>query len=62
MDLNVLIPTRSCKLNENAFKLNSFNENIIQYIETTDRAAVDFMLAEMTDFIDVIVPEVEKVL
>ena len=40
----------------NAFKLNSFNENIIQYIETTDRAAVDFMLAEMTDFIDVIVP------
>ena len=40
----------------NAFKLNSFNENIIQYIETTDRAAVDFMLAEMTNFIDVIVP------
>jgi len=40
----------------NAFKLNSFNENIIQYIETTDRAAVDFMLAQMSDFIDVIVP------
>lgn len=40
----------------NGFKLNAFNENIVQYIETTDRAAVDFMLADMTKFIDVIVP------
>ena len=32
------------------------DKNIIQFIETTDRSAVDYMLSKMSDYIDVIVP------
>ena len=32
------------------------DENIIQFVETTDRAAVDYMLRDMVDHIDVIIP------
>ena len=32
------------------------DKNIIQFIETIDRSAVDYMLSKMSDYIDVIVP------
>ena len=32
------------------------DKNIIQFIETTDRAAVDIMLSEMMEYIDVVIP------
>ena len=32
------------------------DKNIIQFIETTDRSAVDYMLSKMSDYIDVVVP------
>ena len=33
-----------------------YNKDIIQFIETTDRSAVDYMLSEMSQYIDVIIP------
>ncbi len=33
-----------------------YDKNIIQFIETTDRSAVDYMLSEMSQYIDVIIP------
>ena len=33
-----------------------YNKDIIQFIETTDRSAVDYMLSEMSRYIDVIIP------
>ena len=32
------------------------DKNTIQFIETTDRSAVDYMLSKMSDYIDVVVP------
>ncbi len=32
------------------------DKNIIQFIETTDRSAVDYMLSKMSNYIDVVVP------
>ena len=32
------------------------DKNIIQFIETIDRSAVDYMLSQMSDYIDVVVP------
>ena len=32
------------------------DKNIIQFIETTDRSAVDYMLSKMSEYIDVVVP------
>ena len=32
------------------------DKNIIQFIETTDRSAVDYMLSKMSDYIDVVIP------
>ena len=32
------------------------DKNIIQFIETIDRSAVDYMLSKMSDYIDVVVP------
>ena len=39
-----------------ALTKNDLNKDTIQLVETVDSAAVDYMLAEMTDTIDVIVP------
>jgi len=44
------------KIIQSALIKNNLNKNIIQFVETTDRAAVDYMLAEMINTIDVIVP------
>ena len=33
-----------------------YNKDIIQFIQTTDRSAVDYMLSEMSQYIDVIIP------
>ena len=41
---------------QSAFLEKNLNKNIVQFVETVDRAAVDYMLAEMSDTIDVIVP------
>jgi len=41
---------------QSALIKNNLNKDIIQFVETTDRIAVDYMLAEMIDTIDVIVP------
>ena len=41
---------------QSALIKNNLNKDIIQFVETTDRVAVDYMLAEMIDTIDVIVP------
>ena len=41
---------------QSALIKNNLDKDIVQCIETTDRAAVDFMLAEMSDTIDVIIP------
>ena len=40
----------------NALEEEGYDKNIIQFIETTDRNAVDYMLSEMSDYIDVIIP------
>jgi glutamate-5-semialdehyde dehydrogenase len=32
------------------------DKNILQFVETTDRSAVDYMLSKMSDYIDVVVP------
>ena len=39
-----------------ALKENNVNENFIQFIDSKDRKMVDFMLSEMKDYIDVIIP------
>ena len=41
---------------QSALIKNNLDKDIVQCIETTDRAAVDYMLAEMGDTIDVIIP------
>ena len=41
---------------QGALKENSVSEHIVQYVSTTDRAAVDYMLAKMGKYIDVVVP------
>ena len=41
---------------QSALIKNNLDKNIVQCVETTDRAAVDYMLAEMSDTIDVIIP------
>ena len=40
----------------NALEESNYDKNIIQFIETTDRNAVDYMLSEMSQYIDVIIP------
>ena len=40
----------------NALEESNYDKNIIQFIETTDREAVDYMLSEMSQYIDVIIP------
>jgi glutamate-5-semialdehyde dehydrogenase len=40
----------------NALEEEGYDKNIIQFIETTDRNAVDYMLSEMINYIDVIIP------
>ena len=40
----------------NALEEEGYDKNIIQFIETTDRNAVDYMLSEMSKYIDVIIP------
>ena len=40
----------------NALEESNYDKNIIQFIETTDRNAVDYMLSEMSHYIDVIIP------
>jgi glutamate-5-semialdehyde dehydrogenase len=44
------------KLFRKALKENGVNENFIQFIDSKDRKLVDFMLSEMKDYIDVIIP------
>ena len=39
-----------------AIEEEGLDKNIIQFIETTDRAAVDIMLSDMVDYIDVVIP------
>ena len=39
-----------------AIEEEGLNKNIIQFIETTDRSAVDTMLSDMIDYIDVVIP------
>ena len=39
-----------------ALKKNKVNNNYVQFIETTDRKIVDFLLTKMTNYIDVIIP------
>jgi glutamate-5-semialdehyde dehydrogenase len=41
---------------QSALIKNNLDKDIVQCVETTDRAAVDYMLAEMGDTIDVIIP------
>ena len=41
---------------QSALIKNNLDKDIVQCVETTDRAAVDYMLAEMSDTIDVIIP------
>ena len=44
------------KLFRKALKENKVNENFIQFVDSTDRKMVDFMLSKMKDYIDVIIP------
>ena len=44
------------KLFRKALKENKINENFIQFIDSKERKMVDFMLSEMKDYIDVIIP------
>ena len=39
-----------------ALKKSKVNENFIQFVESTDRKMVDFMLSKMKNYIDVIIP------
>ena len=41
---------------QSALIKNNLDKDIVQCVKTTDRAAVDYMLAEMSDTIDVIIP------
>ena len=44
------------KLFRIALKENGVNQNFVQFIDSTDRRMVDFMLSKMKDYIDVIIP------
>jgi len=44
------------KLFRKALKENNVNENFIQFIDSRDRKMVEFMLSQMKDYIDVIIP------
>ena len=44
------------KLFRKALKENKVNENFIQFVNSKDRKMVDFMLSNMKDYIDVIIP------
>ena len=44
------------KLFRKALKKNGVNENFIQFVDSDDRKLVDFMLSEMKEYIDVIIP------
>jgi len=44
------------KLFRRALKENKVNENFIQFVDSKDRKMVDFMLSNMKDYIDVIIP------
>jgi len=44
------------KLFRKALKENKVDENFIQFIDSKDRKKVDFMLSQMKDYIDVIIP------
>ena len=44
------------KLFRKALKENKVNKDFIQFVDSTDRKMVDFMLSKMKDFIDVIIP------
>jgi glutamate-5-semialdehyde dehydrogenase len=44
------------KLFRKALKANKINENFIQYLSSTDRKIVNFMLSKMRDYIDLIIP------
>jgi glutamate-5-semialdehyde dehydrogenase len=44
------------KLFRKALKQNKVNENFIQFIDSKDRKVVDFMLLNMKDYIDVVIP------
>ena len=44
------------KLFRKALKENRINQNFIQFIDTKNRKIVDFMLAKMKNYIDVIIP------
>ena len=48
--------TALVKCMQDSLSKSGVNKNIVQYINTTDRAAVDHMLSGMVDFIDVVVP------
>ena len=44
------------KLFRKALKENKINEDFIQFIDSSDRKMVDFMLSKMKNYIDVIIP------
>ena len=44
------------KLFRKALKENKVDKNFIQFVDSKDRRMVDFMLAKMRDYIDVIIP------
>ena len=44
------------KLFRKALKENNVSENFIQFVDSKNRKMVDFMLAKMKDYIDVIIP------
>jgi len=44
------------KLFRRALKENRVNKNFIQFVDSKDRKMVDFMLSNMKDYIDVIIP------
>ena len=44
------------KLFRKVLKKNKVNENFIQFVDSKNRKMVDFMLAKMKDYIDVIIP------
>jgi glutamate-5-semialdehyde dehydrogenase len=44
------------RLFRKALKENKVNKNFIQFVDSKDRRMVDFMLAKMKDYIDVIIP------
>ena len=44
------------KLFRTALKANKVNKNYIQFIDSTDRKLVDYMLSKMNKYIDVIIP------